>query len=275
MTSVMRSLLFCPASEPAKLHKAIGSEADLVVADLEDAVAEESRPHARKILRELASSRPDAFARLAIRINAAGAGYNEADLQLVEDLRPRAVLLPKATTDRLRSLSLWTLETLAIVETAEAVTQSLEIARDPRVSALVFGAIDFAAEVDVRWTPSGTHLLFARSKLAIDSAAAGIEPPIDTAFAFLQDDVGLRQDAEAAASVGFQGKCCIHPKQLAIVHEVFTQADLAWAEETLHAYELLQVEGAGVAARNGEMVDMATVRRARRIVERYGRREPA
>ena len=268
--SALRSLLFCPASEPVKLAKAFASSADAVVADLEDSVADSAKDIARAALRDFVREHPELVNRLMIRINTDDPAVLAEDLLLVSEIDPLGVLVPKATPAVLARISSQTRNLLPIIETAKGVNSSAETAQDPRVVALVFGAIDLAAEVSFRGNVLGTHLLYCRSKIAIDSAAAGIQPPIDSVFAQFRDEEGLRADTSAARDVGFQGKCCIHPSQLDIVHEIFGSDDLDWALETLSLHARLASEHAGVGSRNGEMVDMATVRRARRIVEKSG-----
>lgn len=268
----LRSLLFAPGSDPRKLGKALASEADVVVADLEDAVAPGAKADAR-------ASIADAFAAAGrrpgrmIRVNAPGSRWIDDDLALAVDLGAAAIVVPKALPDAVAAIAgaVGGTPIVAIVETAQALRQAYEIASVPGVEALMFGAVDLAAEIAFRPVPEGTHLLYARSKAVVDCAAAGIGAPIDSAYPHL-DDAGYRAEAELARTLGFRGKCCIHPRQLPLAHAVFSPApdELAWAHRTLEAYRAAEAAGSGVLAVGAEMVDLATVRRAERIVREAG-----
>ena len=109
--------------------------------------------------------------------------------------------------------------------------------------------------------------LYARSHLVVCSRAAGIGPPIDSVFPHLADEAELRAQAEFARSLGFFGKSAIHPRQLPVLHAVFTptERDLAWAREVVAAFEA--ADGAAVALPDGEFVDLPVAQRARRLLE--------
>lgn len=261
----LRSVLFAPAGDERKLVKALASGADAVVADLEDAVAPSARAAARETLSRVRASDVHRPA-LMVRVNEPGTPDCDEDLQLVRGLDLYAIVIPKATAASTACLPTGLPRLVPIVETAQGVRESYEIARAPGVCALMFGAVDLAAEIDFRWRADGLHLLHARSRVVLDSAAALIAPPIDSAWVRLQDPDGFLAEANVARSLGFQGKCCIHPAQLELAHRVFDGDQIAWAETTLTAYRAALTRGQGVVVVDGEMVDMATVRRAERIL---------
>ncbi len=111
---------------------------------------------------------------------------------------------------------------IAIVETALGVRQAYETARLPRVAALVLGAVDLGAELGLEPRADGQEVLYARSQLVVDSAAAGIRSPFDLVHLDTRDDEGLEAEARLARSLGFRGKACIHPAQVEIVNRVFS-----------------------------------------------------
>jgi citrate lyase beta subunit len=267
----LRSLLFAPASDERKLRRALDSDADAVIADLEDAVVAREKPAARaSAARILADTgRPGRV----VRVNGADTEYFEDDLHAISDLSLAAVMLPKATPDAVAALGVDGAPVIAIVETAVGLRLAYETACMPRVSALVLGAADLGAELGLEPRADGQELLFARSTLVIDSAAAGIRPPLDVVHLDTRDGAGLEREAVLARSLGFGGKLCIHPAQIETVNRVFapTEAQLAWAESAVASYEEGVLAGRGAVSLDGEMIDLPIVERARRLLATAGR----
>lgn len=264
--SHLRSLLFAPGSDEHKLHKALESAADAVVADLEDAVAPEEKTAAREVVRDVLST--GARPVTAVRVNGFDTTYFRDDSALVSDLAPDAVVLPKATPEAVAALGLDGPPVIAIVETAEGLRLAYETARAPRVVALVLGAADLGAELGLEPRGDGLEILYARSKVVVESAAARIRAPFDIVYLDFQDQEGLEEQARLARSLGFRGKACIHPDQVEAVNRVFapTAAELDWARRVVEAFEEAEVTGRGVVAFDGTMVDLPVVERARRIL---------
>jgi citrate lyase subunit beta/citryl-CoA lyase len=210
-----------------------------------------------------------------VRVNAAGTRFFADDLALVEELRPAAVVLPKATPEAVAALGEQGPPVIAIVETAAGVRSAFETASAPRVAALLLGAVDLGAELGFEPRPDGQEILYARSKLVVDSAAAGIRPPIDIVHLDVRDDGGLERECRLARSLGFRAKACIHPGQVATVNRVFapSEAELAWAQSVVEAFEREAAAGRGVFALDGSMVDLPVVERARRILVEAERSE--
>jgi citrate lyase beta subunit len=253
-----RSLLFAPGGDERKLSGALASEADLVVADLEDAVAPAEKPAARETVARLQPP--------VVRVNGADTQWFDDDLALVDDMELEALVLPKATPDAVTAVGAEGPPVIAIVETAQGLRLAYETASSPRVAALVLGAVDLGAELGLEPRPDGLEILHARSRVVVDSAAAGIRPPFDVVHLDVRDDVGLEAECAFARSLGFRGKACIHPQQLPIVNRVFgpSELEVAWAQRVVEAFE---ESGKGVLAVNGEMIDLPVVQRARRILE--------
>jgi citrate lyase beta subunit len=238
-----------------------------VIADLEDAVAPAQKQAARELVAEL---RPP-----IVRINGAGTEWFADDLALAETLDLEAIVLPKATPEAVAALGPEGPAVIAIVESAVGLRSSYETASAPRVAALLLGAVDLGAELGLESRADGLEVLFARSKVVVDSAAAGIRPPFDIVHLDLADAEGLEQECRLARSLGLRGKACIHPAQLEIVNRVFapSEAELEWARGVVVAYERESGEGRGAFALNGAMVDLPVVERARRILAEAERSE--
>jgi citrate lyase beta subunit len=175
------------------------------------------------------------------------------------------LVLPKATPDAVAALGPDGPPVIAIVETALGLRLAYETASAPRVAALVIGAVDLGAELGLEPRPDGLEILHARSRVVVDSAAAGIRQPFDVVHLGIHDDAGLEAECAFARSLGYRGKACIHPQQVPIVNRAFapSEREVAWAQRVVEAFE---ASGEGVLAVNGEMIDLPVVERARRIL---------
>jgi citrate lyase beta subunit len=262
-----RSLLFAPGNDERKLEKALAAGADAVVADLEDAVPATEKEAARTVARRVLGGAATASL-VAVRVNAAGTEHWGADLQAVADLELDALVLPKATPEAVGALGPDGPPVVAIVETALGVRHAYETARLPRVAALVLGAVDLGLELGLEPRADGQEVLYARSRLVLESAAAGLRSPFDLVHVDTRDDEGLEAEARLARSLGFRGKACIHPDQVAIVNRVFspTGEERERARRVVEAYERGLADGRGAVAVDGEMIDLPLVERARRIL---------
>ncbi len=209
-----------------------------------------------------------------MRINALDTPFADDDLAMAASAGADAIVIPKARAASLRTVNAAALPPIiAIVETAAGLQESAEIATAPGVWALLLGAVDLGVELRLTPRPDGLELLFARSKLVIDSAAAQIAAPIDVVHVDIADDDGLRYESELARSLGFGGKACIHPRQVPIVERAFAPApdELEHARRVVTAYEAAAARGEGVVRVDGAMVDLPVYERARDIVaERLG-----
>jgi citrate lyase subunit beta/citryl-CoA lyase len=157
---------------------------------------------------------------------------------------------------------------IGIAETAEGLRLAYETASSPRTVALVLGAVDLGLELGLEPRPDGQEVLFARSKLVVDSIAAGIRNPFDLVHVDLRDDEGLEAECRLARSLGLRGKACIHPAQVEIVNRVFSPSDeeADRARRIVRAYEQGRAEGRGVVSLDGKMIDLPVVERARQVL---------
>lgn len=265
-----RSFLFTPASSSRMLEKLSGSEADVLVVDLEDGVAFDRKDQARELYREHHAALSAALGVLMLRINGSGSPEHDADLALVAAMPPDALVIPKATPETLVSASALDLPLVAALETAAGLVRCDRIAETPGVVALTLGAADLGAELGLEDRTDRHPLLFARSQLVFHSAAAGLRQPIDIVYMNVRDDAGLAEECAYARALGFGGKACIHPDQVATINASFVPSPdaEAWAVRVVTAYDEALAAGLGAITVDGELVDLPVVQRARRILDR-------
>jgi citrate lyase subunit beta / citryl-CoA lyase len=290
---VARSLLAVPATRRKMVEKALVSAADAVFLDLEDAVAPDSKAAARgdvvSALQELDwRGRPTVF-----RANALDTPYFYRDLiEVVEQAGDSldAVMIPKVN----RPEDLHVVSTLlsqlelamdldrgkikleAQIESVEGLTNVDSIASATgRLEALHFGPGDFAASVSMPQTSIGVmdewdeaypghRFHYAMQRIVVAARAAGLRV-LDGPVADYGDEEGLRRSCLIARSLGFDGKWCIHPAQIAIVNEAFSPTDkeVDWAKKVVAAYDGANAEGSGSVSVDGQMVDAASIKLAR------------
>ena len=268
----LRSFLFAPASHRGRAERALASTAHAAILDLEDAVASREKPHAREIAESLLPYRRGLQeaagpARL-LRINAIGTPFFAEDLALVERVDLDAVVMPKASVAALESLPDAFPPVYALIESAAGLREAFVLASSPRVACLMLGAVDLAADLGLTPQPDGAELLLARSQLVCDSRAANALAPIDGVWTQLEDIAGLEREATRARALGLRGKLCIHPRQVEVVNAAFApdEQERDWARRTLEAYDFALARGEGAIVVDGELVDLAVVARARRLL---------
>ncbi|GAB3570733.1 CoA ester lyase [Amycolatopsis endophytica] len=258
------SWLFVPASRPERFAKAAASGADVVVIDLEDAVAAGDKAAARANLsRHWPGS---AGVPVVVRVNGLRSTESAADLAACRELGPAAVVLPKTeTADDVRAAAEASgAPVLALVETARGLVGLPDLTTADGVVRLLFGSIDLALDLG---TSDDAALDTARADLVRWSAARGLPQPVDGVTTAVRDPGTVTRDARRASAWGFGGKLCIHPAQVPLVHAAFapTADELAWARR------VLAVTADGAALADGEMIDRPVTERARRIVREADR----
>ncbi|WP_241153879.1 HpcH/HpaI aldolase/citrate lyase family protein [Nocardioides pantholopis] len=268
-----RSALYVPGDAPDKLRKALDRGADELIVDLEDAVAVDRKELARDIVATWLDGLPDTETTIWVRINpgapmaedvrAIGGATNLAGVMLAktesaEELVELDGLLAAEGSDA---------RVVPLLESAAAVLRALEIASGPRVQRLQIGEADLRADIGVTTGPDERELLHVRSHVVLASSAAGIAPPIAPVSTEFRDLDAFRASTEALARLGFVGRACIHPAQVAVANEVFTPS----AAEVEKAQALLERfsggEAVGVDA-DGRFVDEAVLRQARLVLAR-------
>jgi citrate lyase subunit beta/citryl-CoA lyase len=270
-----RSWLFVPADSEKKIMKALDSEADSVIFDLEDSVAPAMKSVGRDVLKSLMkrSGGPQWW----LRINPLASEFIRDDLELLGLADIHGIVLPKSETGAdVIELAHRTgnIPIHAIVTETPASLFGLLSYRSPNspLAAMSWGAEDLSAALgasskhDASGELSFTYKL-ARSLCLAGAVAAGVQP-VDGVFADFRDDEGLRAEAEAARREGFTGKLAIHPAQVPIINDAFTPSDddVRHAEEIVAAFEAHP--NAGVLSVGGKMVDRPHLLQARRVLER-------
>lgn len=265
----MRSFLFVPGSKPERFAKALAAGADAVIVDLEDAVADAEKASARVHVADAARTFLASPVRVLLRINGAGTQWFEEDLSLAASAGIDGIVLPKAEDPAtLTTVAATTAKPVwPIIESAVGVWNALEVARMPGVDRLIFGSVDF--ELDLDCDGSWDALLHARSRIVLASRVAGIQSPVDGVTVAIDDECQLAEDSSKARSLGFGGKLCIHPRQVAAVNMAFSPSadEIAKARRIVEAYE--RAEGGAVSV-DGRMVDLPVLLKARRIVGSTG-----
>ena len=273
-----RSWLFVPADSEKKIAKALDSDSDAIIFDLEDSVAPANKGAARDILKNLPqrTERPQ----LWVRINPLGSEFHREDLHLIGLADLHGIVLPKAESGAdVVQLAHRTgnIPIHAIVTETPASLFGMLSYRDPKspLVAMSWGAEDLSAALGAssKYDPDGslsfTYRL-ARSLCLAAAVAAGAQP-VDGIFADFKDEKALRAEADAARREGFTGKLAIHPAQVPIINAAFTPSgeDVRHAEEIVAAFEAHP--DAGVLSVGGRMVDRPHLVQARRVLERAAR----
>ena len=273
-----RSWLFVPADSEKKIGKAIESDADAVIFDLEDSVAPQQKAAARDILKGLGkrSGGPQWW----VRINPLRTDEHRHDLEMLGIADVHGIVLPKAEGGAdVTELAHRTgnIPIHAIVTETPASLFGMLSYRDPKspLAAMSWGAEDLSAALGAssKYAADGelafTYKL-ARTLCLAAAAAAGVQP-VDGVFADFRDEDGLRSEAEAAAREGFTGKLAIHPAQVGVINAAFTPpaADIDHARAIVDAFEAQP--DAGVLSVSGRMVDRPHLVQARRVLERAAR----
>jgi citrate lyase subunit beta / citryl-CoA lyase len=277
----LRSLLFVPGDRPDRIEKALGAGADALILDLEDAVAPERKPEARRAVAGFCEAHPDAA--LWVRVNPLDGAEWERDLDAVLSGRPDGIVLPKAEggasvdrlAQRLTAMGNATARILAIAtETPAAIFQLGTYGGAKRLAGLTWGAEDLPAaigaatsrEPDGRYTPPYE---LARSLCLFGAAAAGVAP-IETVYPAFRDLDGLAAYAARGRRDGFVGMMAIHPAQVPVINAAFTPS----AEEIAHAEAVVAAFAAdpqaGALSLGGRMIDRPHLVQAQRILALRG-----
>jgi citrate lyase subunit beta/citryl-CoA lyase len=282
----IRTALFVPGNRPDRVDKAVGTGADVVIIDLEDAVPPSQKEESRSKVREKIAAFRDR--EILVRVNAIGSEFLPGDLDeiIVDGLS--CIIVPKVEeradireidgylgeAERRNDLEPGTISVIPLIESARAVQNVFEILSektDPRrLFTAAFGAADYTLDMGAEITREGAELHYPRSRIAVACRAAGVDPPLDTPFMIDVKDVeALKTDARRARQLGFQGKLCIHPIQIEPCHAVFspTAEEIEHAARVIQAFEDAEARGIGAIQLDGKFIDAPIVERSRRIVK--------
>ena len=285
----VRTALFAPGIKDRVMGKALAAGADAVILDLEDSVPLATKAEARTLVARTIDgaaanpSRPGIY----VRVNAASTGLLADDLEAVVRPGLDAVLLSKTeniddvrqtagSLDRLekaRGVKAGAVEIILQIENALGVYDCFNLIKaSPRVVATCFGSArdgDLQTDLGCSWSIEGTELIYARSKVLLDTRAAGANiHPLDGVFADLNDEAGLLADSKLSARLGYIGRTVIHPKQIEPVKAAYAvpEADVAYYQKIATEFAVAEKTGTAAIAVDGKLVDYAMAQRARRVL---------
>lgn len=263
---LQRALLFVPGHRADRFDKALAAGASAVIIDLEDAVAPADKDAARATL----AGWLQPTHQVIVRINSADTPWFADDLTLCRQPGVAGVMVPKAertdTLGQVRDAGARAL--LPLVESAAGIANLDALARAPGVWRLAFGSIDLQVDLGLK-DATEDELLPFRLQLVLASRLAGIGAPVDGVSTAIDDAERLAQDVARARRLGFGGKLCIHPKQVALVQGGMapSAAELAWAQRVVDASA---AAGGAAVAVDGKMVDRPVLLRAEAILGEAG-----
>ncbi len=290
-----RTALFAPGSKERVMAKAAESGADAVIFDLEDSVPISAKAEARGLVAQAidntaampAGARPV----VTVRTNAVATGLLADDLAAIVRPGLDAVFLPKAEhveelqqtaalldrQEAVAGMKQGTVEIVIMFESALGVHRCLDLIKaSPRVTATCFGSArdgDLQTDLGCNWSIEGTELLYARSKVLLETRAASNVFPFDGVFSDLNDEEGLVRDSTLSARLGYVGRTVIHPKQIAPVRQAYAvpAAEVAYYERVVREFEAVEKSGAAAAITvEGKLVDYAMYQRAKRVLAYAG-----
>ena len=278
-----RSRLYLPGNEPKFMLNARIHQPDAVILDIEDSVPPTDKDAALLLVRNALISVDFGDCERMVRINQLPRGLDEIGPLVKAGVN--LILIPKCESaeqvkqvDARVSSALSSFDTrpstfdvflMPIVETCEGMFNAASIAKaSPRIVALTYGMEDYIADLGGVKTPAGTESLWARSQVVNAAKAAGVQA-IDTVFADVGDLPGLEASCAAAKTLGFEGKGCIHPRQIPVVNSAFTpsETEVKRAQDVVLAFKKAQAKGRSVVALGSKMIDPPVVRRALRTTE--------
>lgn len=288
-----------PSSSKKMLEKSFAMHADNVTYDLEDSVAPHMKSEARSNLRDILNKqRPSGIKEMCVRINSVDTGLALDDLtEVLKGEYLDAIMLPKCesaadlhfVTDVIRHLSperhpmgassnsqgkkREPVRIIALIESAKAIQNLSSICgASPYLSGLVFAAEDFAKDMSLTRTPSLTEFLYARSAIATAARAAELPSTIDLVCTSYKGEAGLKTLEEECLNgkgMGFNGKQCIHPSQVAVCHKAFSpgEKEVEWAARIVIADEKASKAGRGAWTLDGKMIDVPVVKKAQAVLK--------
>ena len=275
-----RSRLYIPGNQAKLMLNAGIHQPDTVILDLEDSVAPSEKDAARLIVRNALRYLDFFGAERIVRINQGKLGLK--DLEAVIPQNVHLILIPKVedanqlikVDNKIQSICKKCgrkepVYLMPILESAKGILNALEIAKSSKNNvAIAIGLEDYTADIGVQRTNKGRESLFARSQVVNSAKTAGIQA-IDTVFSDVNDEEGLRSSVQEAKELGFEGKGCIHPRQIKPIHEEFapSQSEIEIARKVVLAFDEAEKKGLGVVSLGSKMIDPPVVKRALQTVD--------
>lgn len=283
----LRSLLFVPGNKEDWMRKAPKYGADALILDLEDSVPVPDKAEARTLVRKMLEELGSQGQTLVVRVNTLETGMTGDDLEAIVCDNLYSVILPKTETpadifelevllkffERRAGVEIGKIFIEAGLETAPGIRDAYNIAKASDRIAHMGGSAgkggDTARSIGYQWTPEGIESLFIRSKVLVDSRAAGIQFPVSGGWFELRDLDGLRRHAKGLRQLGYTGMNLIHPSHVPVVNEVFTptKEEIATWQGLVNAMEEMRKTGGAAVMYNGDMVDIAHEETARTMLK--------
>jgi citrate lyase subunit beta/citryl-CoA lyase len=276
-------MLFVPGNNAGMMRDAGIYKCDCLMFDLEDSVSVNEKDSARFLVFQALTSLSYPGKELVVRINDPNTQIGRDDLEAMVRTRKVVIRLPKtekaadvtdceqiiAKIERKAGIKEGSTGMMAAIESAAGVLNAKEIAfSSKRLIGIALGAEDYVTDLKTSRSPEGTELLFGRSMVLLAARAAGIDA-IDTVYSDVNNEDGLRKETELIRQLGFDGKSIINPRQIKIIHEIFTPAkdDISKALAVIEAIKEAEKKGSGVISLNGKMIDRPIVLRAERVLD--------
>ena len=277
-----RTALYIPGNNPAMVQQGGVYGADSILLDLEDSIALTEKDAARILVRNMIKSIDFYNAEVTVRINHISTPFGICDLEHIVPVQPDAIRLPKIETkedvlnvidiiekiEKKHGIKSGNIKIHPMIETAIGVQNVFEVAGShPNVDAITIGGQDLTADMGIVKTKDNAGLDYARKAIVMAAKAHRIDA-LDSVFADVDDDEGLRIETEYAKKIGFTGKAVINPRQIDIIHEVFNPSDeeIRVAIKIVKAYNQNIAKGIGVFALDGKMIDAPVVTRAQLVL---------
>ncbi|HLR29610.1 MAG TPA: CoA ester lyase [Paenalcaligenes sp.] len=274
----IRSFLFVPASRVDRFEKALDTQADAVIIDLEDAVAIDAKAVARDALcdwlEEQSTEDESLLKRIWVRINPLNSPWGHDDMDALSEFHLGGWVVPKAENtydvEQVVTLKPKRTQLALLIETAVGLAHARLLSTLDGVDRLMFGTLDFQLDLDMKCDPLETQLNAFRAELTLASRLAGLEAPVDGVTPSTTDTVLLEQSVQQARAYGFGAKLCIHPRQVEGVNRGFmpSAAEHDWAQRVIEANKKHQ--GAAFSV-DGKMVDAPVIALAEQIIQQYQR----
>jgi citrate lyase subunit beta/citryl-CoA lyase len=283
MSRLRRTMLYVPGNNPGMIRDVHIYGADSIMFDLEDSVSLPEKDAARMLVFHSLQTFDYGQTEVVVRINGLNTPFGKEDVEAMVRAKPDVIRLPKTETpEEVRKIDALitnieqqigmkpgTIGLMAAIESALGVINAYSIATaSQRLIGIALGAEDFVTDLKTTRSPDGIELLTARSQILLAARAAGIDA-LDTVFSDVNDEEGFTREVKLIKQLGFDGKSIINPRQIGIVHQVFTPtaAEVQKSLRIIAASEEAAEKGSGVISLDGKMIDKPIVERARRMLK--------
>ena len=282
MQKLRRTMLFVPGNNPGMLRDAHIYGADSVMIDLEDSVSINEKDAARLLVYHALTSIDYGETEIIVRVNGLNTPFGKDDYEAIVRAGPHAIRMPKTETaqdvidaDKLISgiemsagMEQGSIKIFAAIESAKGVLNAQQIATaSSRLVGIALGAEDFVTDLKTTRSKDGIELLTARSMILFAARAAGIDA-VDTVYSNVNDEEGFSNEVRLIKQMGFDGKSIINPRQIDIVHRIFTPSleEIIKSKRIIDASMEAEEKGSGVVSLDGRMIDRPIVARANRVL---------